>query len=156
MRCSTAHFHIGGRKVAIGAEPDLLFDLSAACCTRWAPKITAAVTTTDSPVLERMPTEEVLIGDLEDLENLAQARGCDLLITHSHGRQAAERLKIPFFRAGLADVRPARAPDTSCRVGYRGTRDLIFEIGNLFIETTSDNHEPTPDTLADRRRQIAP
>ena len=35
-------------------------------------KVSAAVTTTQSPVLERR-TDEVLIGDLEDLENLAQA-----------------------------------------------------------------------------------
>jgi nitrogenase molybdenum-iron protein NifN len=28
-------------------------------------------------------------------------------------------------------------------VGYRGTRDLIFTIGNLFL---ADNHEPTPAT----------
>ena len=28
-------------------------------------------------------------------------------------------------------------------VGYRGTRDLIFKIGNIFIDQI---HEPTPDT----------
>jgi len=59
------------------------------------------VTTTASPVLARVATDDVLIGDLEDLETLAKDRGCDLLITHSHGRQAAERLKIPFYRMGL-------------------------------------------------------
>ena len=58
-------------------------------------QLRVAVTTTQSPVLERLPTEEVLIGDLEDLENLAKAKGCDLLVTHSHGRQAAERLEDP-------------------------------------------------------------
>ena len=31
----------------------------------------------------------------------AAPAGCDLLITHSHGRQAAERLGIPLFRMGL-------------------------------------------------------
>ena len=63
--------------------------------------VAAAVTTTQSPVLERVRTDEVLIGDLEDLENLAKAKSCDLLITHSHGRQAAERLGIPFYRVGF-------------------------------------------------------
>jgi nitrogenase molybdenum-iron protein NifN len=28
-------------------------------------------------------------------------------------------------------------------VGYRGTRDLIFEVGNLFLASV---HEPTPAT----------
>ena len=32
----------------------------------------------------------------------------------------------------------------SSRVGYRGTRDLIFTIGNLFID--ANRTEPTPDT----------
>jgi nitrogenase molybdenum-iron protein NifN len=59
------------------------------------------VTTTRSPLLERLPVAEVLIGDLEDFEHSAQAAGCDLLMTHSHGRQAAQRLGKPLFRIGI-------------------------------------------------------
>jgi nitrogenase molybdenum-iron protein NifN len=139
-----AHFHIGGRKLAIGAEPDLLFDLSSMLHEMGA-KVTVAVTTTQSPVLERIETEEVLIGDLEDLENLAKDRGCDLLITHSHGRQAAERLNIPFYRAGFPMFDRLGAGH-QLSVGYRGTRDLIFDIANLVIADLEDNRQPTPDT----------
>ncbi|MGP8123229.1 MAG: nitrogenase iron-molybdenum cofactor biosynthesis protein NifN [Xanthobacteraceae bacterium] len=139
-----AHFHIGGRKLAIGAEPDLLFDLGGMLSDMGA-KVSVAVTTTQSPVLARIDTEEVLIGDLEDLENLAKARGCDLLITHSHGRQAAARLGIPFHRAGFPMF--DRLGAGHClSVGYRGTRDLIFDISNLIIADREDRHEPTPDT----------
>ena len=116
---------------------------SPTCSGRWRSwlaemgcEIAAAVTTTQSPLLEKMPAEEVLIGDLEDLEK--RAAGCDLLITHSHGRQAAERLGIPFFRMGLPLFdRLGAAHQLS--VGYRGTRDLVFEVGNLFIENL---HQP--------------
>jgi nitrogenase molybdenum-iron protein NifN len=139
-----AHFHIGGRKLAIGAEPDLLFDLSSMLHGMGA-KVTVAVTTTQSPVLERIETDEVLIGDLEDLENLAKERGCDLLITHSHGRQAAERLKIPFYRAGFPMFDRLGAGH-QLSVGYRGTRDLIFDIANLVIADHEDHRQPTPDT----------
>ncbi len=139
-----AHFHIGGRKLAIGAEPDLLFDLSSTLHEMGA-KVMVAVTTTQSPVLERIKTEEVLIGDLEDLENLAKERGCDLLITHSHGRQAAERLNIPFYRAGFPMFDRLGAGH-QLSVGYRGTRDLIFDIANLAIADLENNHQPTPDT----------
>jgi nitrogenase molybdenum-iron protein NifN len=139
-----AHFHIGGRKLAIGAEPDLLFDLSSTLQEMGA-KVAAAVTTTQSPVLERIETEEVLIGDLEDLENLAKDRGCDLLITHSHGRQAAERLNIPFYRAGFPMFDRLGAGH-QLSVGYRGTRDLIFDIANLVIADLENNRQPTPDT----------
>jgi len=139
-----AHFHIGGRKLAIGAEPDLLFDLSSTLHEMGA-HVAVAVTTTQSPVLARVETEEVLIGDLEDLETLAKARGCDLLITHSHGRQAAERLGIPFYRAGIPMFDRLGAGH-QLSVGYRGTRDLIFKVSNLIIEDHEEHHEPTPDT----------
>ena len=133
------HFYFGGKKVAIGAEPDLLWALSS-LVTEMGCKVTTAVTTTQSPLLEKMPCEEVLIGDLENFE--MRAKGCDLLITHSHGRQASERLGIPLFRAGLPCFDRLGA-NHKLSVGYRGTRDLIFQIGNVFLEHT---HEGTPDS----------
>jgi len=151
-----AHFHIGGRKLAIGAEPDLLFDLSSMLHEMGA-HVTAAVTTTQSPVLERIKTEEVVISDLEDLEDLARAKDCDLLIAHSHGRQAAARLNIPFYRAGFPMFDRLGAGH-QLSIGYRGTRDLIFDIANLVIADREDNHQPTPDTwrATDAGLQVAP
>ncbi|SFJ62242.1 nitrogenase iron-molybdenum cofactor biosynthesis protein NifN [Bradyrhizobium sp. Gha] len=139
-----AHFHIGGRKLAIGAEPDLLFDLSGMLHDMGA-QVTVAVTTTQSEVIERIKTKEVLIGDLEDLEGLAKKRHCDLLITHSHGRQAAARLKVPFHRAGFPMFDRVGAGH-QVSVGYRGTRNLIFEIANLVIAHRDENERPTPDS----------
>jgi nitrogenase molybdenum-iron protein NifN len=133
------HFHFGGKRIAIGAEPDLLFAISQ-WLTEMGAEVTAAVTTTHSPVLEKIMTDEVLIGDLEDFET--RAKGCDLMMTHSHGRQASERTGIPLYRIGLPMFdRIGAAHELS--VGYRGTRDLIFKIGNLFIDRVA---EPTPDT----------
>ncbi|MGY3621703.1 nitrogenase iron-molybdenum cofactor biosynthesis protein NifN [Bradyrhizobium sp. USDA 10063] len=151
-----AHFHIGGRKLAIGAEPDLLFDLSSMLHEMGA-QVTAAVTTTQSPVLDRIRTKEVLIGDLEDLEELAKTRNCDLLIAHSHGRQAAARLKIPFYRAGFPMFDRIGAGH-QLSVGYRGTRDLIFDIANLVITDREEHHQPTPDTwrITDSGLQVRP
>ncbi|MGY4229905.1 nitrogenase molybdenum-iron protein NifN [Bradyrhizobium sp. USDA 4503] len=139
-----AHFHIGGRRVAIAAEPDLLFDLSSMLHDMGA-QVTAAVTTTQSVVIERVKAEEVLIGDLEDLEELAGTKQCDLLVTHSHGRQAAARLKIPFYRAGFPMFDRLGAGH-QLSVGYRGTRDMIFDIANLVIADREENHQPTPDS----------
>jgi len=133
------HFYFGGKKIAIGAEPDLLWSM-ASCLTEMGSYVTAAVTTTTSPVLGRMPAEEVVIGDLEDLED--RAANADLLVTNSHGRQAAERLQIPFYRLGLPMFDRLGAAH-QVTVGYRGTRDLIFDIGNLFMGAA---HEPGPDT----------
>ena len=127
------HFHFGGKKIAIGAEPDLLWSIGS-FLTEMGCQISAAVTTTHRRVLERVPAEEVLIGDLEDLEN--RAASCDLLVTHSHGRQAAERLAIPFYRMGLP-IFDRLGAGHRLSVGYRGTRNLIFEIGNVFMAEAS-------------------
>jgi len=133
------HFYFGGKRIAIGAEPDMLLNiggwLADMGCT-----IAAAVTTTHSPALAQAPSDDVLIGDLEDLEQ--RAEDCDLLVTHSHGRQAAERLGVPLFRVGLPMFDRLGAAH-QVAVGYHGTRDLIFAIGNLFI---SNIKEPDVDT----------
>ncbi|MFG1215379.1 nitrogenase iron-molybdenum cofactor biosynthesis protein NifN [Xanthobacter flavus] len=139
-----AHFHLGGRKLAIGAEPDLLFDVASAL-HEMGTHITAAVTTTQSPVFEKLPCDEVLLGDLEDLETLAKERGCDLLLTHSHGRQAADRLNIPFYRIGIP-MFDRIGSGHKMTVGYRGTRDLMFTLANMCIADHEQNHDATPDT----------
>jgi nitrogenase molybdenum-iron protein NifN len=140
------HFYFGGKRVAIAAEPDLLFTMS-----HWLHemgcKIQVAVTTEESPVLETIPVDEVLLGDLEDLE--LRSVGADLIVTHSHGRQAAERLQIPFYRVGIP-VFDRLGAGQQVTVGYRGTRDLIFDVGNLLI---ANAHEPTPETWIPKQQQ---
>lgn len=131
------HFYFGGTRTVVGAEPDLLFAVVSLLHEMGA-KVTGCFTTTQSPVLERMPVEQVTIGDLEDLERAAI--DCDLLVTHSHGRQAAARLNKPFYRIGFPMFdRIGNAHRVS--VGYRGTRNLIFEIGNLLIDHLP-HHDP--------------
>ena len=64
---------------------------------------------------------------------------------------AAARLDIPFWRSGLPTFdRLGAAHKVS--VGYRGTRNLIFEVGNVFIENlheaVPDDFRPTAETTA--------
>ncbi len=132
------HFFFGRKKVALGAEPDLLWSIGSFLAEMGC-ELAATVTTTQSPVLEKLPCAEVLIGDLEDLEQRAQ--GCDLLITHAHGRQIAARLDIPFLRMGVPMFDRLGAAHR-VTVGYRGTRDLIFEIGNLFLANAHEVEAP--------------
>jgi nitrogenase molybdenum-iron protein NifN len=142
------HFSFGGKRIGIGAEPDLLWSVGS-WLTEMGCTIGAAVTTTHSPLMERFPSGNVIIGDLEDLER--DAAESDLLITHSHGRQMAERLHKPFFRMGIPTFDRLGAAHL-VSVGYRGTRDMIFAIGNMFM---ADTHEPGPETWVQSGRQQA-
>ncbi|OYX14396.1 MAG: nitrogenase iron-molybdenum cofactor biosynthesis protein NifN [Rhizobiales bacterium 32-66-8] len=135
------HFHFGGQRIAIAAEPDLLFSLSSFFDGLGAEIAVAVTTTGTNPILSQVPTAEVLVGDLQDFED--RAADCDLLVTHSHGRQAAERLGIPLLRVGFP-VFDRLGSQHRRSVGYLGTRDLIFEVANLF---QANRREPTPQSL---------
>jgi len=129
------HFHLGGVRAAVGAEPDLLFAVGSLLHEMGA-ELACCVTTTQAPILEQVPAAQVLVGDLEDLERAAA--GCDLILTHSHGRQAAARLGKPLYRIGIPMFdRVGNSHRVS--VGYRGTRNLIFDLANLMID-----HLPHP------------
>ena len=145
------HFHTGGVKVAIGAEPDLLLAVGSLLHDMGA-ELHCCVSTTKSAAHALLPAERVVLGDLEDLENAAA--GCDLLITHSHGRQAAERLKKPFLRIGFPVFdRIGNAHRVS--VGYRGSMNLIFEISNLMIGQIAHHHAGDWPLTPEARRAAA-
>lgn len=124
------HFHLGGVKAAIAAEPDLLLAV-AGLLHEMGAELTCCVAPTTSPVLQKVPAETVLIGDLEDFEQ--GAAGCDVLLTHAHGRQAAHRLGKPLLRIGFP-IFDHIGNAHRLRVGYRGTRNLVFELANLMID----------------------
>lgn len=135
------HFHFGGKRVAIAAEPDHLYQLST-FFTGLGAEIVAAVTTTGtSGILSKVHAETVQVGDLADLEDMAA--GADLLVTHSHGRQAAQRLGIPLMRVGFP-VFDRLGSQHRRTVLYEGARDLIFETANIF---QAGEHQPTPQEL---------
>ena len=132
-----AHFYFGGKRIALALEPDLLHQ-TAWWLTEMGAEIHAAITTTEgiepkinNQSLERLPVEEVIVGDLEDLELLSA--DADLLITNSHGGRVADRLGKPLVRLGYPFFDRLGAAQ-QCTVGYRGSTQLLFDIGNIFLE----------------------
>lgn len=135
------HFHFGGKKIALAAEPDHLFQLSTFFVGMGAEVSCAVTTTGGSSILRKIPADTVRVGDLGDFERLAV--GADLLVTHSHGRQAAEHLELPLMRVGFP-IFDRLGMQHKSHVLYRGTRDLIFEVSNIF---QAHHREPTPEGL---------
>jgi nitrogenase molybdenum-iron protein NifN len=132
------HFSFGRTKVALAAEPDLLFALATFLAEMGA-ELVCAVSSVDVPILAQIPAGQVVIGDMDDLERGAAKGEAALLLSHSHGRMAAEHLGIPLFRVGFPMFdRLGAAHQRS--VGYRGTRDLIFALGNLLLEHAHEAH----------------
>lgn len=132
------HFFFGGKKIAIAAEPDLLYQMASFFSEMGAETSVAIAATGDSAILPAVPAAEVTVGDFGDLE--AMAEGADLIVSHSHGRQAAERLGLPHYRVGfpIFDRLGAQHRRT---IGYEGTRDMIFEAANIF-QSLHAHHGP--------------
>ncbi|TVQ43206.1 MAG: nitrogenase iron-molybdenum cofactor biosynthesis protein NifN [Gloeocapsa sp. DLM2.Bin57] len=127
-----SHFYFGRKRIAIALEPDLLYQTSWLLQSMGA-EITAAVTTTKSTILEDLPLETVVIGDLEDMENLLVDNPVDLLITNSQGKTLSEKLQCPLYRLGYP-IFDRLGNNQRCLVGYRGTMQFLFDVGNLFLE----------------------
>jgi nitrogenase molybdenum-iron protein NifN len=134
------HFWFSGKRIAIASDPDLLFALSTVFTSLGASVVSAIASTGSSPILAQVPAETVQISDLNELEEAAEKLHADLLVTHSHGRMASERLGIPLFRVGFPIFDRLGAQDR-CWVGYRGTRQLVFEVANLF-QSVLHKHRP--------------
>ncbi|HLP91066.1 MAG TPA: nitrogenase iron-molybdenum cofactor biosynthesis protein NifN [Nostocaceae cyanobacterium] len=124
------HFYFGAKQVSLALEPDLLWSIVHLLHSMGA-QVHTAITTTRSPLLEKLPINSVTIGDLEDLEDLAV--GSDLLVGNSNIKAIAHRLSIPLYRLGIP-IYDRLGNGLFTKVGYRGTIELLFGMGNLFIE----------------------
>ena len=130
------HFLFAGRKAAVAGDSDLVLTLGRFLDDMGCAVVTA-ITTARSAASERVPSANVAVGDLDDLERSA-ASGCDLLVANSHASDAAARLNVPLFRAGFP-IYDRLGAAQRVSVGYRGTRELIFEIGNLLMERQQEH-----------------
>jgi nitrogenase molybdenum-iron protein NifN len=147
-----AHFWFSGKRLAVASDPDLLYALTSTFASLGAKIVCAVASTHGNPILEQVPAETVVVSDLTELEEAALREHADLLITHSHGRMAAERLGIPLFRVGFPIFDRLGAQDR-CWVGYRGTRQLAYEVANLFQGLL---HQHKPEDFAHVGTGLAP
>jgi nitrogenase molybdenum-cofactor synthesis protein NifE len=128
------HYQFGRKKVALALEADHLKGM-ARFLAGMGCELQVAIAATRTRGLDALPCEKVFVGDLEDLEHAA--RGADLLVANSNGRQATGALGIKaHLRTGLP-VFDRLGAHHKTWVGYRGTTNLVFEVANLFQANAS-------------------
>lgn len=152
------HFMLGQLRIAIAADPDQLNALIHLVQGMGA-EVVAAISADNAPVLATAPVDSIKIGDLEDLELLAKQRKAQLLIGNSHAAAGAERLGIPILRAGfpLYDIIGGYQKTW---IGYRGTRQALFDLANLVINFAHEGIEvyysPYAQKTESERKACAP
>ena len=129
------HFFFSRKRVVVGLEPDLLFAVTAFLGDMGA-TVVGAVSPTQAPVLAKVRADTVMVGDHADVEALT--KGCDLIVSNAHGRQGAARTGVELYRMGLPQFDRLGA-GLKVGVGYRGTRDLIFDMGNRFLARETEH-----------------
>ncbi|MFH2134000.1 MAG: nitrogenase iron-molybdenum cofactor biosynthesis protein NifN [Pseudomonadota bacterium] len=135
-----AHFMLGFARIAIAADADLLYGMSRLVMEMGC-EVVAAVSPARANILASVVAEQVAIGDLEDLENMARRKDAQLVISNSHAVETARRLGVPLLRAGFPQY-DLLGGYQRLWVGYRGTRQSLFDLANLLVE--HGHHEPEP------------
>jgi nitrogenase molybdenum-iron protein NifN len=133
------HFVVGSARVAVAGDPDQL-GMLVGFLRSVGSEVVAAVASARTDSLAELPVAQVIVGDLEDLEDAAKAADAQLLVGNSHCEQSATRLGMALLRTGFPqyDWYGGYARQW---VGYRGTRQTLFDLANLY---------------ASQRREVAP
>jgi nitrogenase molybdenum-iron protein NifN len=148
------HFMLGFARVAIAGDPDLLFAL-ADLMVGMGCEVTAAVAPAKAAILEKVPAAQVKLGDLEDLEQAAREHGVDLVICNSHAGETAKRLGVPLLRAGFPQY-DLIGGYQKLWVGYRGTRQALFDLANLLVEHGHHDVAAYRSVYASRKDSLSP
>lgn len=129
------HFFLTRKKMVVALEPDHLFTVTS-YLQDLGVDVVAAVAPQQAAVLEKVKAGTVMVGDHSDVE--AMAKGCDLIISNSHGRMGAAHAGVPLYRMGLP-MFDRLGSGLVVTVGYRGSRELLFALANIFLAAETDH-----------------
>ena len=133
-----AHFVLDGARIAVAGEPELLAAVTTLAASAGA-RTVAAVTPTPDPVLGTLPCEEVVLGDLTDLQDRAAEAGAELVIGNGHTRATALAVDAAHLPLGLP-VADRLGVALATLAGYGGGRRFLTELANRLL----DHRDRTP------------
>ncbi|HLE41672.1 MAG TPA: nitrogenase iron-molybdenum cofactor biosynthesis protein NifN, partial [Nitrospirota bacterium] len=122
-----AHFYFGGKNICMALEPDLAVQISKSLEEMGA-SVELAVIPTLSDAADRIRAREVVIGDLFSIQGRF-----DLIISNSHAEETANRLGVPLYQIGFP-VYKVLGYTSKVTIGYRGTLNMVNEVGNLLMK----------------------
>lgn len=116
-----SHFSLGQTRFLVAAEPDQLAGICQLLHSAGG-KVTVALSTVASPQLEKINADRVLVGDLEDAENLADSY--DLIVGNYHCEALTHRLHKGLVLRGFPNWE---------QVGNQLKNDLLYEGSAHFL-----------------------
>jgi nitrogenase molybdenum-iron protein NifN len=131
-----AHFSIGKTRFILAGEPDRIADMARAL-VEVGGTIRAVVSSTPSKVLDGVRAEQVMVGDLEDVE--AMLDECDVLICNMHGHRLAQahgKIHVARGYPIYEQIGVQMKVDTL----YQGGTQFLIDIANAIIEERLRKH----------------
>lgn len=116
-----SHFSLGQTRFLVVAEPDQLAGICQSLYEAGG-RVKVAISTVDSPQLEKIRADKVLVGDLEDAEKLAAEY--DLIVGNFHCEALAHRLHKGVVLRGFPNWE---------QVGNALKNDILYEGGAYFL-----------------------
>lgn len=116
-----SHFSLGQTRLLVVGEPDHLVGLCESLYEAGG-RVSVAIATVNSPQLDKIKAAQVLVGDLEDAEQMADEY--DLIVGNFHCEALAHRLRKGLVTRGFPNWE---------QVGNQLKNDVLYEGGAYFI-----------------------
>ena len=116
-----SHFSLGQTRFLVAGEPDHLIALCESLYEAGG-RVSVAIATVNSPQLEKIRAEQVLVGDLEDAESMADKY--DLIVGNFHCEALAHRQHKGLVTRGFPNWE---------QVGNQLKNDVLYEGGAYFL-----------------------
>jgi nitrogenase molybdenum-iron protein alpha/beta subunit len=129
-----SHFYLCGFKVAIAAEPDLLYSTYSFLAKELGIDIIKSVTTSEREDLDEL-IEDYTRGDLFDFEKTA--KNAHLILTNSNGELISEKYNIHHYNIGFP-IKNEIAYPLKKFIGYEGSLYLLRDIANVALKYMED------------------
>ena len=116
-----SHFSLGQTRFMVAAEPDQLAGICQSLYDAGG-KVTLAISTVDSTQLDKIIADQVIVGDLEDAEEMTD--DYDVMIGNVHCEAIAHRQRKGLLLRGFPNWE---------QVGNSLKNDVLYEGGSYFL-----------------------